>query len=60
MKRFQLLSISAILLFFMTTLSSCQAIADIFGAGFKVGIWVAVIVVILIIVIIAKVAGGKK
>ena len=60
MKRFQTIQLSAILLLFVSTLSSCKAIADIFGAGFKVGIWIAVIVVILIIVFIAKMAGGKK
>ncbi|MEP6711048.1 MAG: hypothetical protein ABJA37_01465 [Ferruginibacter sp.] len=59
MKRFPL-ALSAALFFCITMLSSCQAIANIFGAGFKVGIWVSVIVVIIIVVIIIKAFGGKK
>lgn len=51
MKRFPF-ALATLLFFCITMLSSCQAIADIFGAGFKVGIGLSVIVV--------KALGAKK
>ena len=59
MKRFPF-ALATLLFFCITMLSSCQAIADIFGAGFKVGIGLSVIVVIIIIVIVVKALGAKK
>ena len=59
MKKFPLV-LSAILFFCISSLSSCQAIGNIFGAGFKVGIWVSIIVIIIIVVIILKAVGGRK
>ena len=49
MKRFSFV-LPVILFFCITALSSCQAIANIFGAGFKVGIWLSIIVVVIIVV----------
>lgn len=48
-----------ILLFFLTTLSSCEAIAGIFKAGMGFGIFL-VIAVIALIVFIAMKAGKKN
>ncbi len=48
-----------ILLFFLTTLCSCEAIAGIFKAGMGVGIFL-VLAVVALIVFIAMKAGGKK
>ena len=59
MNRFSL-ALSAILFFCIASLSSCQAIAGIFGAGFKAGIWVGIIVIVIIVVLIVKAIGGKK
>lgn len=36
------------------TLTSCEAIGDIFGAGVYLGVFMTVIVVVIIIVLIAK------
>jgi len=58
MKKLHLLP-TFILLFFLTTLSSCEAIADIFKAGMGFGIFL-VLAVIALIVFIAMKAGGKK
>ncbi|MEO6327314.1 MAG: hypothetical protein ABIO55_00190 [Ginsengibacter sp.] len=49
-------SFFALLLILTATLSSCQAIADIF----KAGVWVGVIVVVLIIGIILWVIGKAR
>ena len=43
-----------------TLLTSCQAIGDIFSAGFYVGIFVVVAIVIVAIVVIGKLRGGSK
>ena len=59
MKRFSFV-LSTMLFLCVTALSSCQAISDIFGAGFKVGIWLSIIVVVIIVVFIVKAFGGKK
>jgi hypothetical protein len=37
------------------TLTSCEAIGDIFGAGFYTGIFVVIFVVVLIIVLISRI-----
>ena len=47
-------SLYLLLSLFLVTLSSCQAIADIFKAGMWVGILIVVIVVGLIVFIIGK------
>lgn len=44
----------ASLLFVLTTMSSCQAIGDIFKAGVWVGVLLVVVVVAIIIWIIGK------
>ena len=44
----------------LISLSSCQAIGDIFKAGMGFGIFIAILVVGVVIFIIAKVAGGGK
>ena len=49
-------SFFALLLIIAATLSSCQAIADIF----KAGVWVGIIVVVLIVGIILWVIGKAK
>jgi len=54
MKNLALIFIAAL----MISLSSCQAIGDIFKAGVGVGIFAVVAVVAIIVFIIAKVAGG--
>ena len=56
MKKLQFLAVMAILL----SLSSCQAIADIFKAGMGVGIFLVVAVIGIVIFVIAKIAGGGK
>lgn len=58
MKKLQFLT-SFFLLFLLTTLSSCEAIAGIFKAGMGVGIFLVVAVVALIAFIAMK-AGKKK
>ena len=58
MKRINLSAIF-LLLVSVFTLSSCQAIADIFKAGMGFGIFIAVLVVAVIIFIILKLAKGK-
>ncbi len=59
MKRLSVISF-VIILCCLTFLTSCQAIASIFGAGFKTGIWVAIIIVVGIIVLALKGFGSKK
>ncbi|MES1181201.1 MAG: hypothetical protein ABUL44_00245 [Flavobacterium sp.] len=58
MKKLQFLT-AFLLLFILTTLSSCEAIKGIFKAGMGFGIFL-VLAVIGIIVFIAMKAGGKK
>lgn len=41
--------------FFSFLLTGCEAIGDIFGAGFYTGIFVVIFVVVLIFVVIAKI-----
>jgi hypothetical protein len=43
----------------MTTLSGCEAIADIFSAGFYTGIFVVVLIVAIVIWLIAKMGRRK-
>jgi hypothetical protein len=43
---------------FILTISSCDAIAGIFKAGFNTGIVVVIIVIVLIIVGVFKMFGG--
>ena len=45
---------------FVLLLSSCDAIAGIFKAGFNTGIVVVIIVIILLIVGLFKMFGGGK
>lgn len=47
----------SLLLFLLAAimLSSCEAIGDIFGAGFYTGVFVVVFVVVLIIVLISRI-----
>ena len=54
MKKLQIFAVMAMLV----SLSSCQAIGDIFKAGMGFGIFLVVVVIGLLIFIIAKVAGG--
>lgn len=58
MKKLQFLT-TFILLFMLTTLSSCEAIAGIFKAGMGFGIFLVIMVVALIAFIVMK-AGKKK
>jgi len=58
MKKLQLFSVMALLLFMTISMSSCQMIGDIFKAGVGVGIFMVVAVVALVIFVIAKVFGG--
>ena len=58
MKRLNL-SAALVLLLSVFTLSSCQAIADIFKAGMGFGIFIAVVVVAAIVFFIMKAAKGK-
>jgi hypothetical protein len=52
MKQSRLLAVLFILL--VTTLTSCEAIGDIFQAGMTVGIVIVVIVIILILWLVRK------
>lgn len=45
---------SILLALFALTLTSCEAIGDIFGAGFYTGIFVVIFVIVLILVIIFR------
>ncbi|MGI8951563.1 MAG: hypothetical protein ACR2FN_08260 [Chitinophagaceae bacterium] len=54
----KLIAIFLILIIF--SLSSCQAISDIFRAGMWWGIILVIIVIIIIIWIISKISGGGK
>ena len=56
MKKYSILNLVSLLLLFTLTMSSCQAIADIF----KAGVWVGVIIVIIIVVIIVWLVGKSK
>jgi len=56
MKKLQIFAVMAMLV----SLSSCQAIGDIFKAGVWAGVLLVVAVVGLIIFFIAKVSGGSK
>lgn len=51
--------IGFLLLLMLVTLSGCDLIGDIFGAGFYTGIFVVVVVIILIIYIIVRVGRRK-
>jgi hypothetical protein len=53
----QLIGLSFLLVLF--TLSGCEVIGDIFGAGFYTGIFVVVIIVALVIFLIAKMRGRR-
>lgn len=57
MKRFTLFSL---LLASSLLLTSCDAIAGIFEAGFNVGIFVAIAVIVIILIFIFRGFGGKK
>ena len=46
----------ALLVLLVTTLSSCQAIADIF----KAGVWVGIIIVVVVVAIILWLVGKAK
>ncbi len=48
------------LLLLVLTMTSCDAIAGIFGAGFKVGIIVAVLVVVVVIWLLARMFGRRR
>ena len=50
----------AFIAFLVTTLSSCQAIGDIFKAGMWTGIIIVVLVIGLIIWLISKIFGGRS
>ena len=56
MKKISLFLVASLLL----TLSSCQAIGDIFKAGMGFGIFLVVAVIAIIIFVIAKISGGGK
>lgn len=56
MKKNYLLLLPALAL----TMTSCDAIAGIFKAGFNIGIIVAVLVAVGIIWLIARMFGGRK
>ncbi|WP_337044398.1 hypothetical protein [Emticicia sp. 17c] len=45
---------------FLFVLSSCEAIAGIFKAGFNVGVFVVILVIVLILVGMFKMFGGSK
>lgn len=50
-------SITALLLFAITTLSSCELIGDIFKAGVGVGAFIVIFIIILILFLVFK---GRK
>jgi hypothetical protein len=54
MKKNQFMTLAVIAAALTTTLSSCQAIADIFKAGMWVGIIIVVVIVALILWIVGK------
>lgn len=56
MKKNHLLLLPALAL----TMTSCDAIAGIFKAGFNVGIIVAILVVVGIIWLLARMFGGRR
>jgi hypothetical protein len=56
MKKIQIFAVIALLL----SLSSCQAIGDIFKAGVWVGVIIVVAVIGLIVFLISKASGGSK
>jgi predicted small secreted protein len=58
MKKFNLSSVIALLIFMSIFLSSCAAIAGIFKAGVWVGVIVVVVIIIIIFWLISK--AGKK
>lgn len=47
-------SLAALLLLMSASLSSCELIGDIFGAGFSVGVFVVIFIIILILFFVFK------
>lgn len=43
------------ILFMLVTLTSCELVGDIFGAGFYTGLFVVILVIAIIIFIVAKI-----
>jgi len=58
MNKFNLKTILLPMLIMAITLSSCQAIADIFKAGVWVGIIIVVVIIVIVLWLISK--AGKK
>ena len=56
MKKSYLLLVPALAL----TMTSCDAIAGIFKAGFNTGIVVVILVIVLVIWLIARMFGGRR
>jgi hypothetical protein len=41
--------------FLMVSMTSCELIGDIFGAGVYTGIFIVIVVIVLIVVIVARI-----
>jgi len=42
-------------LFFLLTMTSCELVGDIFGAGVYTGVFIVLFVIVLIVVIVARI-----
>ena len=42
-------------IFFLLTMTSCELVGDIFGAGVYTGIFIVIFVIVIIIVIVARI-----
>lgn len=57
MKRITLFSLLMIATF---SLTSCEAVGNIFEAGFNVGVFVVIAAIVLVIFLVVKMFSGKK
>lgn len=58
MKRVKIFYLPLLLVF--VSLTSCQTISNIFTAGFKTGIWLAIIAIILVVFFVIKIGSKNK
>ena len=53
--KFKKLSAFAFFIFLLVTITSCQVIDDIFGAGVYTGIFIVIVIIVLIFILLSKV-----
>ena len=53
-------SFTPLIVLLLLSMTSCQAIGSIFGAGFNAGIIVSVLAVVLVIWLLVRMLGGRR